>query len=123
ITRELDDQQALEIIERKLSNLKVAPPHTAWGNIVKELEGRKQPALVVPMHHGWLKYAAAACFLAIISVTAFFILNGGSSNKSPYTAGSPNKSTNVAEVQTAMQDKANQQPASTNRQQQALDRK
>ena len=98
ISKELDDQHALEVIERKLSGLQVNPPAAAWGNIKKELDRKKNnPSLVVPMHHrshGWLKYAAAACFIAIISITAFFILNDGGSSPA-YTATTNGTANNV----------------------------
>ncbi|MGE9313941.1 hypothetical protein ACLOAU_19970 [Niabella sp. CJ426] len=118
ITSELDDQKALEIIEKKLSNIQVSPPNSAWVNIIKELEGKKkEPALVVPMNHGWLKYAAAACFIAIISISAFFILSDGSSDKG-FVAGNNEKSNgtpNFTNVTTKPQ-----QANAGSRQQQAL---
>jgi hypothetical protein len=118
ITRELDDQKALEIIEKKLSNIQVSPPNSAWVNIIKELEGKKkEPAFAVPMNHGWLKYAAAACFIAIVSISAFFILSDGSSNKE-FTAGvggKPNGAPNFTNVTTKPQ-----QANAGSRQQQAL---
>ncbi len=80
IQRELDDQKALEIIEKKLSGLQVTPPRSAWDYIKNTLNQKGQKGLVVPMHHGWLKYAAAACFIVIISITAFFIFNDSSDN-------------------------------------------
>lgn len=120
ITRELDDQKALEIIEKKLSNMQVTPPAAAWVNIIKELEGKKkEPALVVPMNHGWLKYAAAACFVAIISISAFFILTDGDSDNR-YTAGNNGKTNGTPNVKTALQTNTQQQAGTDNRQQQAL---
>lgn len=80
IQRELDDQEALEIIEKKLSGLQVTPPPSAWKHIKTALNNQGHKSLVVPMHHGWLKYAAAACFIAIISITAFFILEDSHEN-------------------------------------------
>ncbi len=120
ITRELDDQKALEIIEKKLSHMQVTPPNSAWVNIIKELEGRKkEPTLVVPMNHGWLKYAAAACFIAIVSISAFFILSDGNSSKN-HTAGSAGKSNGTPNVTNAIQTGVAQQASANNRQQQAL---
>lgn len=119
ITKELDDQKALEIIEKKLSNIQVTPPNAAWVNIIKELEGKKQePALVVPMNHGWLKYAAAACFIAIVSISAFFILTDNNSNTN-YTAGNSVKSNGTPNVKNALQT-GTQQANAGNSQQQAL---
>lgn len=87
ISRELDDQKALEIIEKKLSHMQVQPPAGTWPNIKNALDEKQKPAMVVPMHHGWLKYAAAACFIAIVSITAYFILNdGGNTSYKAYTA-------------------------------------
>lgn len=75
IEKALDDAAALQIIEQKLSRLQVQPPTSTWTNIRNVLEQRQKPqAIVVPMHHGWLKYAAAACFIAIVSVMAYFLL-------------------------------------------------
>ncbi|MCH5597182.1 hypothetical protein [Niabella ginsengisoli] len=97
ITNELDDQQALETIEKKLVDLQINPPASAWLSIRKELENKKEhQSLVVPMHHGWLKYAAAACFVAIISVTAFFILSDN--DGATYTAGNSTQNTNAPGV-------------------------
>ncbi|WP_114790678.1 hypothetical protein U0035_19855 [Niabella yanshanensis] len=120
ISRELDDQKALEIIEKKLSNIQVNPPNSAWVHIIKELEGKKsEPALVVPMNHGWLKYAAAACFIVIVSISAFFILSDGHSDKG-YTAGTGGKPDGSLKVQNAIQTNGAQQAGRGNRQQQAL---
>lgn len=75
ISKELDDQKALEIIERKLNNIQIQPPQSVWVNVKHELDGKKtHRALVVPMHHGWLKYAAAACFIAIVSISSYLVL-------------------------------------------------
>lgn len=91
IERELDDQEALHIIEKKLSQLQVQPPTGAWTNIRNILEERNKPkSLVVPMHYGWLKYAAAACFVAIISITAYFIFNDGSQTGQDIAVGTKN---------------------------------
>lgn len=120
ITRELDDQKALEIIEKKLSNIQVNPPSSAWVHIIKELDGKKkEPALVVPMNHGWLKYAAAACFIAIVSISAFFILSDGSSDK-VYVAGDGGKSNGTPNIKNVLQPNTPQQANAGNRQQQAL---
>ena len=120
ITRELDDQKALELIEKKLSNIQVSPPNSAWVNIIKELEGKKsEPALVAPMNHGWLKYAAAACFIAIVSITAFFILSDGNSDKG-YIVGNGEKSNGTPNIKNAFQTNTPQQTNAGNRQQQAL---
>ncbi|HMR84967.1 MAG TPA: hypothetical protein PKE30_17600 [Niabella sp.] len=121
ISKELDDQRALEIIERKLSNLQVTPPAAVWNNISRELNGKNthQP-LIVPMHHGWLKYAAAACFIAIISVTAFFILNDGSSTGTDYTAGTASGKPAPLNVQKTAQPTANTQQAPGNSRHQVL---
>lgn len=85
IANHLDDQQALDIIERKLKDIQVQPPASIWNSIERKLNNPTQvedhKGLVVPMHHhSWLKYAAAACFIAIISVTAYFIFNDGNGN-------------------------------------------
>lgn len=96
ISRELDDQKALEIIERKLAHMQVQPPASAWTGIRNALDEKQRPAMVVPMHHGWLKYAAAACFIAIISITAYFILSEESSNNKGYAIGSSNDKLPVA---------------------------
>ncbi|MFT4093371.1 MAG: hypothetical protein QM640_07005 [Niabella sp.] len=94
ISNELDDQQALEIIASKLSNLQVRPPSTTWTYIKDVLEEKqKAPALVVPINHNrWLKYAAAACFIAVISITGYFIFedNGSGTSISTATNNSPN---------------------------------
>lgn len=120
ITRELDDQEALSIIEKKLSNIQVTPPNGAWVHIISELEGKKkEQTLVVPMNHGWLKYAAAACFIAIVSISAFFILSDGNSDAG-YTAGTGGKPGGAANVQNAIQTNGAQQAGKGNRQQQAL---
>ncbi|WP_346238764.1 hypothetical protein ABDK00_004925 [Niabella insulamsoli] len=96
ISATLDDEAALEIIEKKLSRLKVNPPATAWLGIRDELSPKNQATtLKTTAHHGWLKYAAAACFIAIISVTAFFILRdetGGTSNNYAGNIATGNKS-------------------------------
>jgi hypothetical protein len=119
ITKELDDQKALDIIEKKLSNIQITPPNAAWVNIIKELEGKKrEPALVVPMNHGWLKYAAAACFIAIVSISAFFILTDSNSNTS-YTADNNIKSNATPNVKNALQ-AGTQQANAGSSQQQAL---
>lgn len=119
ITREMDDQKALEIIEKKLSQVQVTPPNAAWINIIKELEGKKQqPALVVPMNHGWLKYAAAACFIAIVSISAFFILSDSNSSNN-YTAGSGNAS-NSQQVKNVLQPTTPHQADAASTQRQAL---
>lgn len=114
ISNELDDQKALEIIERKLSHLQVTPPAAVWNNIRQELSGKKtlQP-LTVPMHHGWLKYAAAACFIAIISVTAFFILNDGGSTGTDYTAGTASGKPGPLNIQKVAQPTAKTQQTSS----------
>src|SRR5690606_19708851 len=77
---------ALEIIEKKLSRLEIQPPASAWPQIRSELTDTK-PAKLVPISssHGWLKYAAAACVIAILSITGYFIFNDNSS-PAPYTA-------------------------------------
>ena len=75
ICEQLDDEQALSIIEKKLSTVQKNPPSYVWDHIIQELNGdSKQRPLVIPMHYAWLKYAAAACFVIMISVTGFFIL-------------------------------------------------
>ncbi|MCH5718100.1 acyl-CoA thioesterase [Niabella hibiscisoli] len=110
----------MEIIEKKLSHIQVTPPNSVWVNIIKELEDKKkEPALVVPMNHGWLKYAAAACFIAIVSISAFFILSDGNSGKD-YTAGNGGKTKGTPNVANAIQAGAPQQANTQNRQQQAL---
>jgi len=116
ISKELDDQKALEIIEKKLSGLQVTPPAAVWNNIRQELNGKKtHQSLTVPMHHGWLKYAAAACFIAIISVSAFFILNDGSSTDNKYTAtaGTTPTQSGPLNVQKATQPSEKTQQASS----------
>lgn len=92
INKELDDQTALEIIEKKLSNIQVAPPASVWHQIERELKSKNanQP-LVVPISHGWLKYAAAACIIGILSISAFFIFSDNDNNNSDYTAGANSK--------------------------------
>lgn len=121
ISKELDDQKALAIIERKLSNLQVTPPAAVWNNISRELSGKNthQP-LIVPMHHGWLKYAAAACFIAVISVTAFFILNDGGSTGTNYTAGTASGKPAPVNVQKTAQSTVNTQQAQGNARHQVL---
>lgn len=114
IAGELDDQKALEIIEHKLAHIQVRPPGTAWANIVNELEGKaKSPSLVVPMHYGWLKYAAAACFIAIISISAFFILSENNGSNTIADTGVANNSKNALPGGAANYN-------ASNRQQQAL---
>ena len=100
ISKQLDDEQALSIIEKKLSNVQQTPPRSIWNNIHKELsEKGNEPSLVIPMHHGWLKYAAAACFVIMISVTAFFILNDDDNNSlGKYTASSSKQQPNELEL-------------------------
>ena len=109
ISRELDDQKALEIIEHKLSNLQIQPPLSVWSHIQNELEGKKSDqSLVVPMHHGWLKYAAAACFITMISISAYFILRNEANNGSEVSLASntinqaENNSSNIAATPIAL---------------------
>ncbi|GAB3021405.1 hypothetical protein GCM10027051_28370 [Niabella terrae] len=86
ISCQLDDSQALQIIEQKLADMEMTPPAAAWTHIRAELEGRT-PARLVPISgaHGWLKYAAAACVIAIFSITGYFIFSDGG-DAAPYTA-------------------------------------
>lgn len=107
ISRELDDQRALEIIEKKLKHLQIQPPAAAWINIQHELKNpsSERKGIVVPMNHNsWLKYAAAACFIAIIGITGYFIFKDSSdtgqqfaSNQSgkPFVAASKNEEENI----------------------------
>ncbi|GAB3431845.1 hypothetical protein [Niabella aquatica] len=121
IAKELDDQKALEIVERKLSHLQITPPAAVWNNIREELSGKKaHHPLTVPMHHGWLKYAAAACFIAIISVTAFFILNDGGGAGTNYTAGTMPGKPGPLNVQNVAPPTAKTKQASANSRHQVL---
>jgi len=86
IQQELDDQKALEILEKKLSGMQVTPPRSAWEEIKTQLDKKDHQGLVVPMHHGWLKYAAAACFVAIVSITSFFIFSDSDNSPNGMTA-------------------------------------
>lgn len=95
IYRELDDEKALHIISQKLNALKIQPPATVWSGIENNLSG-KQPAKVISLreakHHGWLKYAAAACIACILGLTAYFVLQPANENM---VAGNSNKNNHV----------------------------
>ncbi|HOZ97778.1 MAG TPA: hypothetical protein PLS07_03140 [Niabella sp.] len=100
---ELDDQQALDIIEKKLKDIQVKPPASVWNSIERELNNTKHEeahkGLVVPMHHhGWLKYAAAACFIAIISFTAYFIFDDGENSSSDIAANTQVDNSSISQI-------------------------
>jgi len=88
ISRELDDQEALKVIEKKLAHLEVQPPAGTWASIRSALDApqQKPAATVASMGYGWLKYIAAACFITIISITAYFIFKDESASDNAYTA-------------------------------------
>ncbi len=95
IIREMDDEQALSIVKNKISNLQMRPPAILWRNMQGALNGGKESPQkpIVPTHYGWLKYAAAACFIAVIGLSVLFIFNdesnsSGNSNSVATTATS-----------------------------------
>lgn len=82
ITCELDNAKASAIIQKKLANTQVQPPAMVWHNIQEALNSSRklEQKSTVPMHYGWLKYVAAACFITVVGISALFIFNDGGGN-------------------------------------------
>lgn len=101
IYKALDEQAALDTLQKKLINLQATPPAAAWSNIEKTLAGKVQKAApVIPFsrNYGWLKYVAAACFVAVIGITALFIFKEDAPNGA-HTAQTTNVNTKTPLVQ------------------------